>query len=537
MKRWGMLDEDGSMPEPNINVKMAIKVLDEFGDGLPLTGLATLIPLLECALDGALVKFLLEEVEDPVCHEVFRHINSDEARHITVDFQVLELIGAGPLHKLLIESIGNLKPQVIVGLIVVFVPLINKMRDNIVAMGLPEQKLYNAVKRFATIGGRGEYTQADPGVPRAPGAGPHGRSTAATPTTGCSPTRWCRLTGFVPARLLGPAAGLGRRDHPRTGGLVRLLSDEEWRGHDFSGERVGVIADGRRRRRGSCRGCCGRRPRSRSSSAEPTWVLPVRLPVVGKVAARLNLRLSVKDPWTRRRLTPGRFGRQDVTLSRRYYDAIRHPKVTLVTWPVYAVTDDGVRTGRGHRAPPRHRGDHRNRSRGTRIMTSTPDHEVAIIGGGFSGIGAAILLERAGFDDYLMIEEGDGVGGAWHWNTYPGIGVDIPSFSYQFSFEQTSRWSRVYAPGAELKAYAEHCMDKYDVRRRTRLEHPRRRRRPSTTSRTCGGWTPRPATRSPRGSWSAPPACSPSRRTPTSRASRTSAAPSCTPRAGTTTST
>ncbi len=102
-------------------------------------------------------------------------------------------------------------------------------------------------------------------------------------------------------------------------------------------------------------------------------------------------------------------------------------------------------------------------------MTSTPDHEVAIIGGGFSGIGAAILLERAGFDDYLMIEEGDGVGGAWHWNTYPGIGVDIPSFSYQFSFEQTSRWSRVYAPGAELKAYAEHCMDKYDVRRRTRL--------------------------------------------------------------------
>ena len=102
-------------------------------------------------------------------------------------------------------------------------------------------------------------------------------------------------------------------------------------------------------------------------------------------------------------------------------------------------------------------------------MTSTPDHEVVIIGGGFSGIGAAILLERAGFDDYLMIEEGDGVGGAWHWNTYPGIGVDIPSFSYQFSFEQTSRWSRVYAPGAELKAYAEHCMDKYDVRRRTRL--------------------------------------------------------------------
>ena len=68
-----------------------------------------------------------------------------------------------------------------------------------------------------------------------------------------------------------------------------------------------------------------------------------------------------------------------------------------------------------------------------------------------------------------MLEEGDGVGGAWHWNTYPGIAVDIPSFSYQFSFEKRSDWSRVYAPGRELKAYAEHCVDKYGVRDRIRL--------------------------------------------------------------------
>jgi cation diffusion facilitator CzcD-associated flavoprotein CzcO len=102
-------------------------------------------------------------------------------------------------------------------------------------------------------------------------------------------------------------------------------------------------------------------------------------------------------------------------------------------------------------------------------MSLTPDHEVAIIGGGFSGIGAAILLDKAGFSDYVMLEEGDGVGGAWHWNTYPGVAVDIPSFSYQFSFEQRADWSRVYAPGSELKAYAEHCMDTYDVRGRTRL--------------------------------------------------------------------
>ena len=68
-------------------------------------------------------------------------------------------------------------------------------------------------------------------------------------------------------------------------------------------------------------------------------------------------------------------------------------------------------------------------------MTVTPDHEVIIVGAGFSGIGAAIKLDEAGFGDYAVLEDGDGVGGAWHWNTYPGIAVDIPSFSYQFSFE------------------------------------------------------------------------------------------------------
>lgn len=98
-----------------------------------------------------------------------------------------------------------------------------------------------------------------------------------------------------------------------------------------------------------------------------------------------------------------------------------------------------------------------------------PEHEVAVIGAGFSGIGTAIKLDEAGIRDWVILEAGDGIGGAWHWNTYPGIGVDIPSFSYQFSFEQRADWSRVYAPGDELKAYAEHCVDAYGLRSRIRL--------------------------------------------------------------------
>ena len=99
----------------------------------------------------------------------------------------------------------------------------------------------------------------------------------------------------------------------------------------------------------------------------------------------------------------------------------------------------------------------------------TADHEILIVGAGFSGIGAAILLDKAGIADYRIIEAGGGAGGTWYWNTYPGIAVDIPSSAYQFSFEKSSDWSRTYAQGHELRAYAENCVDKYRLRNRIRF--------------------------------------------------------------------
>lgn len=100
---------------------------------------------------------------------------------------------------------------------------------------------------------------------------------------------------------------------------------------------------------------------------------------------------------------------------------------------------------------------------------TVPDFHTLIIGAGFSGIGAGIELDKAGLGDYLIVEAGEEPGGTWYWNTYPGIAVDIPSFSYQFSFEQSADWSRTYAPGRELKAYADRCVAKYDLRRKIRF--------------------------------------------------------------------
>ncbi len=98
-----------------------------------------------------------------------------------------------------------------------------------------------------------------------------------------------------------------------------------------------------------------------------------------------------------------------------------------------------------------------------------PDHHVVIVGAGFGGIGAAIELERAGIDDFVVLEKWDGPGGTWRANTYPGVAVDIPSLIYSFSYEQRADWSRVFAPGSELLAYAEDVVERRGLTPRMRF--------------------------------------------------------------------
>lgn len=80
---------------------------------------------------------------------------------------------------------------------------------------------------------------------------------------------------------------------------------------------------------------------------------------------------------------------------------------------------------------------------------------IAVVGGGFAGVGAVVMLRRAGYRDVTVFEKGERVGGVWHHNTYPGAACDVPSHLYEFSFEPNPRWSRRYAPQAEIQAYLE----------------------------------------------------------------------------------
>ena len=67
---------------------------------------------------------------------------------------------------------------------------------------------------------------------------------------------------------------------------------------------------------------------------------------------------------------------------------------------------------------------------------------VAVVGSGFSGLGAAVRLRQAGVDDLVVLERADSVGGTGRDNTYPGCACDVPSHLHSSSFAPNPDRSR-----------------------------------------------------------------------------------------------
>src|SRR5690349_6978610 len=109
------------------------------------------------------------------------------------------------------------------------------------------------------------------------------------------------------------------------------------------------------------------------------------------------------------------------------------------------------------------------RSRMTQAMASHEPHvEVLIIGAGLAGLWAAIELARAKIP-FLILEKAAEVGGTWKVNRYPGVAVDVSSFSYSYAKVPYFEWTRAFARGAEVAAYTEHLATAFDLRRHIRF--------------------------------------------------------------------
>ncbi len=88
---------------------------------------------------------------------------------------------------------------------------------------------------------------------------------------------------------------------------------------------------------------------------------------------------------------------------------------------------------------------------------------VAIIGAGFSSIGMACGLLRAGIGDFVILERAREVGGTWRDNVHPGAARDIPADLHSFSFAPNPNWSHRYPRQEELLAYLNDVADRFGV--------------------------------------------------------------------------
>ncbi len=101
-------------------------------------------------------------------------------------------------------------------------------------------------------------------------------------------------------------------------------------------------------------------------------------------------------------------------------------------------------------------------------VASATEFDVVVIGAGFGGIYALHRLRHAGLR-VRVFERGDGVGGTWFWNRYPGARVDVEGFEYSYTFspELDAEWDwQELMPGQpELERYLNHVVDRFDLRR------------------------------------------------------------------------
>jgi cation diffusion facilitator CzcD-associated flavoprotein CzcO len=99
--------------------------------------------------------------------------------------------------------------------------------------------------------------------------------------------------------------------------------------------------------------------------------------------------------------------------------------------------------------------------------------DVLVVGAGFAGLYMLHRLRGLGFSA-TVLEAGDGVGGTWYWNRYPGARCDSESYYYSYSFDEALQqeweWTERYPEQPEILRYLNHVADRFGLRRDIRFD-------------------------------------------------------------------
>ena len=105
-------------------------------------------------------------------------------------------------------------------------------------------------------------------------------------------------------------------------------------------------------------------------------------------------------------------------------------------------------------------------------MAERREVDAVVVGAGFAGLYMLHRLRGLGLSTRVF-EAGDGIGGTWYWNRYPGARCDVESMDYSYSFsdelQQEWTWSERYASQPEILKYIGHVADRFDLRRDIQL--------------------------------------------------------------------
>jgi cation diffusion facilitator CzcD-associated flavoprotein CzcO len=101
------------------------------------------------------------------------------------------------------------------------------------------------------------------------------------------------------------------------------------------------------------------------------------------------------------------------------------------------------------------------------VQNSAQYFETLIIGSGFSGLLAALRLQKKGFDNFILLERSAQLGGTWQVNSYPGAEVDVPTSLYSVSFVPYP-FKKTFSPQSELLAYTNYIIEKFGLKKYAR---------------------------------------------------------------------
>jgi cyclohexanone monooxygenase len=109
-------------------------------------------------------------------------------------------------------------------------------------------------------------------------------------------------------------------------------------------------------------------------------------------------------------------------------------------------------------------------------MSSERTLDAVVVGAGFAGLYMLHRLRGLGLAAHVF-EAGDGVGGTWYWNRYPGARCDVESMDYSYSFsdelQQEWTWTERYAAQPEILKYINHVADRLRSPARHHAVHAR----------------------------------------------------------------